>query len=245
MGFNNRGHGPAVSRIARLRASGRPAMIGINIGANKDAVDRIQDYVAGIRVMAPLADWLTVNISSPNTPGLRALQDAGALDDLLAAVAAARAPGGPPVFLKVAPDLDDEQIGGIVRASMDNGIDAIIIGNTTISRPPLRSADAGEAGGLSGAPLAGLALEKLRAFRVATGGTVPLIAAGGISTADHVWDRLRAGASLVQLYSALVYAGPFLPRRIMRDIAVRMIREGVSTLSEIIDADNLPGSGRG
>lgn len=244
MGFNNRGHGPAIARIAKLRASGRRAMIGINIGANKDAADRIQDYVTGISVMAPFADWLTVNISSPNTPGLRALQDAGALDDLLAAVAAARPASGPPVFLKVAPDLDDEQIGGIVRASIDNGIDAIVIGNTTLSRPPLRSGDAGEAGGLSGAPLAGLALEKLRVFRSATGGSLPLIAAGGISSADHVWDRLRAGASLVQIYSALVYAGPWLPRRIMRDIAARMIREGVSALSEIIDADNRPGAGR-
>lgn len=238
MGFNNGGQAAATPRLAKLHACKDRALIGINIGANKDAADRVVDYVCGARAMAPHADWLTINISSPNTPGLRALQDVGALDALLAATAAARHAGGPPIFLKVAPDLDHEQIGGIVRSSIAHGIDAIIIGNTTLSRPPLQSSHAGESGGLSGAPLAMLALQRLRDFRAATGGQLPLIAAGGIASADDVWVRLRAGASLVQLYSALVYAGPWLAARIVCDLTRRMDAEGVARLSDLIDADN-------
>ena len=210
MGFNNDGQAAAMARIARMRTNPRRALLGINIGANKDAADRVADYVTGVRAMAPLADWLTVNISSPNTPGLRALQDEGALDALLAAVADARVAGGPPVFLKVAPDLDSEQIDGIVRSAMVHGVDALIVGNTTISRPTLQSRHAGEAGGLSGAPLSALALDKLRAFRSATGGALPLIAAGGIASADDAWELfvvfLRAIAALRALLSDVLAA---------------------------------------
>ena len=238
MGFNNDGQAAAVARIRRLRAGqGRRALLGINIGANKDAADRIADYVTGVRAMASLADWLTVNISSPNTPGLRALQDEGALDALLAAVAEARPAGGPPVFLKVAPDLDSEQIDGIVRSAMAHRIDALIVGNTTVSRPPLQSAHRGEAGGLSGAPLAALALEKLRAFRSATGGALPLIAAGGISSADQAWERICAGASLVQLYSALVYEGPWLAQRIAHGLLGHLDRSGFGSIDQAISSE--------
>lgn len=242
MGFNNGGQAAAIARLAALRARPGHGLVGINIGANKDATDRIADYATGVTALAHLADWMTINISSPNTPGLRALQDEGALDSLLAAIAAARAECAgqgfaPPVFLKVAPDLVGEQIGGVVRSAIDHGIDAIIIGNTTISRPPLASRHGAESGGLSGAPLADLALARLRDFRSATGGQLPLIAAGGISTADHVWDRLRAGASLVQIYSALVYEGPWLAARIARDLAARCRTEGVARLANLIDAD--------
>ena len=237
MGFNNGGQAAALPRLAQFRdIAGRP-LLGVNIGANKDAADRNADYVSGLRRMAPVADWLTVNISSPNTPGLRALQDEGALDALLGALAAARGSGGPPVFLKVAPDLDREQIDGIVRAVITHGIDAIIIGNTTVSRPPLRARGAGEAGGLSGAPLAPLALARLRDFRSATGGAVPLIAAGGIASAADVRARLAAGASLVQLYSALVYAGPGLAARIVDDLTALLDRDGVSSIADWIDSD--------
>ncbi|MEQ1687497.1 MAG: quinone-dependent dihydroorotate dehydrogenase [Sphingopyxis sp.] len=239
MGFNNGGQAAACARLAALHVRTDRALIGINIGANKDASDRIADYVQGVAAMAPYADWLTINISSPNTPGLRALQDEGALDALLAAISAARVVDGPPIFLKVAPDLDHEQIDGIVRASITHGIDAIIIGNTTLSRPPLHSRHASEAGGLSGAPLGDLALRRLRDFRNSTGGQMPLIAAGGIASADDVWARLRSGASLVQLYSALVHEGPWLAARIARDLSRRMDAEGVATLSDIIDADNV------
>ena len=234
MGFNNDGQAAAMARIARMRTNPRRALLGINIGANKDAADRVADYVTGVRAMAPLADWLTVNISSPNTPGLRALQDEGALDALLAAVADARVAGGPPVFLKVAPDLDSEQIDGIVRSAMVHGVDALIVGNTTISRPTLQSRHAGEAGGLSGAPLSALALDKLRAFRSATGGALPLIAAGGIASADDAWERIVAGASLVQLYSALVYEGPWLAKRIADGLLARLDGEGCATLADAV-----------
>lgn len=249
MGFNNEGQAAAAVRLARLRDRTDRPLIGVNIGANKDAADRIADYAQGVRAMAHLGDWLTINISSPNTPGLRALQDEGALDALLCAVAAARAevaahppgsgfaagsqPAGPPIFLKVAPDLDREQVEGMVRAAIAHGIDAIIIGNTTISRPPLASRHAGEAGGLSGAPLRALAMDRLRDFRAATGGQLPLIAAGGIASADDAWDRLAAGASLVQLYSALVYEGPWLARTIVTGLARRLDRSGFASIAEL------------
>jgi dihydroorotate dehydrogenase len=241
MGFNNGGVAAAHARLARVRRSGRHGVIGVNIGANKDSADRVQDYVTAFAAMADMADYVTINISSPNTPGLRGLQDANALDALLDGVLGQRAAlaRGVPVFLKVAPDLEREDIDALTRVCIDRGIDAIIIGNTTISRPPLASRDAGQAGGLSGAPLAGLALSKLREFRSATGGAMPLIAAGGITSVDDVWVRLRSGASLVQIYSALVYAGPWLPRRIVRDLSARMRREGVTSIADIIDADNV------
>lgn len=241
MGFNNGGQGAAIDRLIRMRAQPGHLPIGVNIGANKDAADRVADYVSGLIRMAPYADWLTANISSPNTPGLRALQDEGALDALLSALAAARGAlsgGGPPLFLKVAPDLDPAQIDGVVRSCMTYGIDAIIIGNTTISRPPLNGRDAGQAGGLSGAPLAPLALQRLRDFRVASGGAIPLIAAGGIASGADVWARLAAGATLVQLYSALVYHGPWLAKRIVADLATMMARAGVGSIHELIDSDN-------
>jgi dihydroorotate dehydrogenase len=234
MGFNNKGQAAALARLSRRPRHG---IVGVNIGANKDAADRIADYATGVRAMAGVADYLTVNISSPNTPGLRALQDRGALDDLLAAVMAARPAGGPPVFLKVAPDLTPADVEDICAVSLDRGIDGLIVSNTTIGRPPLRSAHAGEAGGLSGAPLHDLALERLRDFRVATGGALPLIAAGGIATAEQAWARIRAGASLVQLYSALVYEGPGLARRIAAGLPALMARDGFATVGEAVGND--------
>ncbi len=239
MGFNNGGQAAAQPRLDRLRSKAGRGLVGVNIGANKDAADRVADYATGVVTMAGLADWLTVNISSPNTPGLRALQDEGALDALLAAVRDARATVAqtghrPPLFLKVAPDLEGEQIDGVVRSAMTHGIDALIVGNTTISRPPLQSRHAGEAGGLSGAPLAPLALQRLRDFRSASGGAITLIAAGGIASADDVWERLCAGASMVQLYSALVYEGPWLARAIARELTQRVEQAGVDSISAIV-----------
>ena len=157
MGFNSGGQAAALERLRRR--GGKAGIVGVNIGANKDAADRIADYAEGVARMAPVASYLTVNISSPNTPGLRALQDEGALDALLAAVMAARPAGGPPIFLKVAPDLEPADIDAITRVAIERRVDALIVSNTTISRPPLRSAQAGEAGGLSGAPLKPLALQ--------------------------------------------------------------------------------------
>ena len=224
MGFNSGGQEPAYERL-RQRA-GRPGIVGVNIGANKDAADRIADYAAGVARMAPVASYLTINISSPNTPGLRALQDEGALDALLEAAMAARPVGGPPIFLKVAPDLEPADVDAIARVAIDRGVDALIVSNTTISRPPLRSRHAHETGGLSGAPLKDLAFRRLQDFRRATGGGLPLIAAGGIASGADAWARIKAGASLVQIYSALIYRGPSLARTIARDLARLMKGEG-------------------
>ena len=234
MGFNNGGQAAAHERL--LRRNARPGIVGVNIGANKDAADRIADYARGVQVMAGVARYLTVNISSPNTPGLRALQDRGALDDLLGAVMAARQPGGPPVFLKVAPDLETADIDDIAEISAAHRLDGLIVSNTTISRPPLGSRHAGEAGGLSGAPLKRLAQQRLIDFRTATGGAMPLIAAGGIASAEDAYARIRAGASLVQLYSALVYEGPGLAKRINAGLAKLLDRDGFANIGEAVGA---------
>lgn len=233
MGFNNGGQAAAHDRLA---ARARRGIVGANIGANKDSPDRIADYARGVRAMADVADYLTVNISSPNTPGLRGLQDAGELTALLDAVNDARRSGDPPVFLKLAPDLDTEAIDATVKASIGK-VAALIIGNTTISRPALKSHWRDETGGLSGAPLKALAAEKLRTFRSASGGAIPLIAAGGIGSADEAYARIRAGASLVQLYSALVYRGPGLARAISTGLAALLRRDGFSHVGHAVGVD--------
>jgi len=235
MGFNNHGQAAAHARLAKRTRRG---IVGVNVGANKDAADRIADYAAGIARMADVADYLTINISSPNTPGLRALQEAAALDELLRGAMAARPAGGPPIFLKVAPDLAPADIDAIARVAVDREVDALIVANTTISRPLLRGSHAGETGGLSGAPLKALALERLRDFRSATGGTLPLIAAGGISSGADALARIKAGASLVQLYSALVYEGPGLARRIERELKALMTREGHAIVATMVGLDD-------
>jgi dihydroorotate dehydrogenase len=232
MGFNNRG---AAEAVERLRArNGRPGIVGINIGANKDSPDRIADYALMTRLTAPFASYLAVNISSPNTPGLRALQDESALTGLLDAVLDARGTPGPPVFLKVAPDLQPADIDAIARIALDKGLAALIVSNTTISRPLLRSRHAGEAGGLSGAPLRDLAQQRLADFRRATGGALPLVGVGGIASAQDAWARIRAGASLVQLYSAMVYEGPRIAPRIVRGLEALMRRDGFGSIAEAI-----------
>ena len=235
MGFNNGGAEVARARLERRKD--RPGVVGINIGANKDSEDRIADYATMTRIMAPLATYLAVNISSPNTPGLRALQDESALTELLDAVIEARGENGPPVFLKVAPDLEPADIDAIARIAIDMKLGALIVSNTTISRPPLESSHASETGGLSGAPLRDLAQARLRDFRKATGGAIPLVGVGGIASAEDVWARIRAGASLVQLYSAMVYEGPGLPRRILRGIERLMKSDGFSSIAEAVGSE--------
>jgi dihydroorotate dehydrogenase len=235
MGFNNHGQPAAFGRL--VQCSHRPGPVGVNIGANKDSPDRIADYASGVRSMSQVADYLTINISSPNTPGLRGLQDGGALEELLAAVRDAGS--SKPVFLKVAPDLEKGNPERIAKAAIDHGIDAIIVSNTTVSRPPLTSKHAGEAGGLSGAPLRRLALDALRQFRRASAGEMPLIGVGGIGTAEDAWERIRAGASLVQLYSAMVYEGPGIAVRIARGLAHHLKREGFASISEAVGSEKL------
>jgi dihydroorotate dehydrogenase len=249
MGFNNRGQAEAFQRL--IGCTHMYGVIGVNIGANKDSTDRIADYVAGVRAMSPVARYLTINISSPNTPGLRQLQDEGALNALLSAINEARPkdgpprsgssagprPAGPPIFLKVAPDLGEGEPDQIVRAAIQHKIDGLIVANTTVSRPALKSRFAGEAGGLSGAPLKPLALKALRDFRSASGGQIPLIGVGGVATADDAWDRIRAGASLVQLYTAMVYEGPHVGARIARGLAERVKQAGFSNIAEAVGTE--------
>lgn len=238
MGFNNRGAEAAYAQLAARKSGG---IVGINIGANKDSQDRIADYARMARTMAPLASYIAVNISSPNTPGLRALQDEGALSGLLDAVLTARdeacPDNAPPVFLKVAPDLTHADVDAIARIALEKRLGALIVSNTTISRPALASRHASETGGLSGAPLGPLALQSLRDFRTATGGALPLVGVGGIATAEDAWERIRAGASLVQLYSAMIYRGPTIARAILHGLERLMHRDGFATIEAAVGSE--------
>jgi dihydroorotate dehydrogenase len=240
LGFNNRGQPAAFDRLQRC--GNLPGIIGVNLGANKDSGakqtdGRVADYVAGVRAMSRVADYLTINISSPNTPGLRQLQDEGALRALLSAIDEARDPKGPPIFLKVAPDLGEAEPDQIVRVALRHRIDAIIVANTTVSRPHLKSRYKNEVGGLSGAPLKSVALKALRNFRSASGGEIALIGVGGIANADDAWERICAGASLIQLYSAMVYYGPGIARQIAFGLAQRLKLHGFSSISDAVGSD--------
>jgi nucleotide-binding universal stress UspA family protein len=201
-------------------------LYGMGLGALSESMDT--DVQTAKRIKAAQLSAL---------PGLRQLQDEGALRALLSAVQEAREPGGPAIFLKVAPDLGQGEPDQIVRAAIEHGIDAIIVANTTVSRPRLKSRYADEQGGLSGVPLKGLALKALRDFRAASGGELPLIGVGGIADADDAWERIRAGASLVQVYSAMVYDGPGIARRIARGLAQHLEREGFASIGEAVGSE--------
>ena len=235
MGFNNAGLDAFAARLDR-----RPAgvVVGANLGANKDTEDKAADYVAGLERLAGRASYFTVNISSPNTPGLRALQGRAQLDDLLGRIDAARPAAAPrrvPVFLKIAPDLIADEIGMIVEASLAHRIDGLIVSNTTLERPEtLRSPQAQEAGGLSGAPIRPFAEKALRAAAGAAQGRLPLIAVGGVDSGAEAYARIRLGATAVQIYSALIYQGAGLVGRIKRDLADRLRADGFSAVSEAV-----------
>lgn len=239
MGFNNGGLEPFAQRLSARQ--GREGVVGANIGANKDATDRIQDYVTGLTRLWGLSDYFTANISSPNTPGLRALQTKAALEELLGRLAETRAAlkvasgADYPVFLKVAPDLEDGEVEAIVETVVDAGLDAIIVSNTTIARPEtLKSRFAGESGGLSGAPLLEASTAVLARFHAAAAGRVALIGAGGVADGAGAYAKIRAGARAVQLYSALVYGGPGLVTRIKRDLAARLRADGFAAVEDAI-----------
>ncbi len=239
MGFNNEGLDAFAEQLIARR--GKPGVVGANLGANKDSEDRAADYVTGLKKLWGLADYFTVNISSPNTPGLRALQTRAALDDLLGRVAETRrvlqASGGAPLFLKVAPDLDAAEIPQIVEACLAHGVDALIVSNTTIVRPAsLRSTFKGEAGGLSGAPLFEPSTRVLKAFADAAEKRLRLIGVGGVGSGAEAYAKIRAGASAVQLYSAMVYGGPGLIGRIKRDLAARLRAEGFASVRDAVGA---------
>ena len=232
MGFNNAG---LEAFAARLDRRPRGVIVGANLGANKETEDKAADYVAGLSRLSGRADYFTVNISSPNTPGLRALQGREALDDLLGRIAEARPADGAPVFLKIAPDLAPSEIALIVEAALAHRIDALIVSNTTLDRPgTLRSSDRAEAGGLSGAPLRPRAEAALIAAAEAAQGRLTLIGVGGIASGADAYRRIRLGASAVQLYSALIFEGPGLVGRIKRDLARRLRADGFSTVAEAV-----------
>jgi dihydroorotate dehydrogenase len=243
MGFNNDG---LEAVAARLAARKRAGVVGANIGANKDSEDRAGDYAIGLERLWDLADYFVLNVSSPNTPGLRALQGAEALDDLLGRVAVKRqalaaASANHPIFLKVAPDLELDEIATIVEAAVGHGIDAIVVGNTTTARPPtLTSAHRDQAGGLSGRPLMAPSTEILRHFFAAARGRLALIGTGGITTAEDAYAKILAGATAVQLYSAMVYEGPGLIGRIRRDLATLLASDGYASVAEAVGADYPP-----
>ena len=239
LGFNSEGHAAPHQRL--LARGKKPGLVGVNVGANKESQDRTGDYVTGIRAFADVAHYFTVNISSPNTPGLRDLQQAAALDDLLARVLGARdeavaAYGYKPVFLKIAPDLTPGDLDDIVRVARNRRIDALILGNTTITRPATlhEQATAREAGGLSGRPLFDLSTKMLAAAYLRVRGEFPLIGAGGIDGPDSAFAKMEAGASLVQLYSSMVFKGPSLPSDILRGLQRACDDEKLSNISTIV-----------
>ncbi len=239
MGFNNEGL-DAVAR--RLEARPRIGILGANLGKNKDTEDAAADYEKGAARLAPLSDYLVINVSSPNTPGLRSLQGRGQLESLVgrtrAALDGAIASGRrPPLLLKIAPDLNDEDLADIAAVALAGALDGLIVSNTTIARPDsLRSPQAKETGGLSGAPLFEPSTAVLSRMYALTRGRLPLVGVGGIATPEQAYAKIRAGASLIQLYSAMVYQGPGLVTRINRGLAALLARDGFATLADAVGA---------
>lgn len=237
MGFNNDGLEAFAGRLAH-RGKG---IVGANLGANKDSADRLADYSAGLRRLWGMASYFTINISSPNTPGLRALQTREALEELLGRVMATAdsLPQGvaAPIFLKVAPDLEDAEIESIAEVVAAHDLSGVIVSNTTVGRPPLRSRHGPEQGGLSGAPLFDLSTQVLRRFRQAAAGRFLLIGAGGIGSGAQAYEKIRAGATAVQLYSALAYDGPGLVVRIKRELVGHLRADGFASVADAVGAE--------
>ncbi len=243
LGFNNDGLAIVAARLAARRRHGgaadRSGIVGANIGKNRDAPDAVADYEAGVTAFAPLADYLVVNISSPNTPGLRELQrrrEVTALIERLLAARRAASPGRePPLLVKIAPDLSEEERGDLADVALTSGIDGLIVSNTTVTRPPdLRGGHAHEPGGLSGKPLFALSTALLAEMYRRTQGRVPLIGVGGIASGADAYAKIRAGASLVQLYTGLAYQGPGLIARIKHELAALLRRDRFASLAEAV-----------
>ena len=237
LGFNNRGQMDALARLENWREKSPQARpVGVNIGANKEAADRIADYDIGAQRFAALADYLTVNISSPNTPGLRDLQSGEAAGEIMRRVRAA-APDIP-VLVKIAPDMSHDDAIGLAELARAENIDGLIISNTTLARDGVASSrHKDEAGGVSGAPVFDMATDMLRAAYRASGGKLTLIGVGGVSSAAAAYAKIRAGASLVQLYTGLVYEGPGLVTRMKSELAQMLRADGFSNIAEAIGAD--------
>lgn len=236
LGFNNEGLDYYVNQL-KTRSS-EDGIVGANIGANKLSEDQIEDYVIGLKRVLGLADYFTINISSPNTPGLRALQGREALDELLSKLKAVRDDAKlekiPPLFLKIAPDLNGNECEDIAEVILKHEMDGLIVSNTTLSRDGLTSTLKNEAGGLSGEPLFKLSTDILSKMYSLTGGKIPLIGVGGVSSGKQAYEKIKAGASLVQIYSALVYHGPGLVREINCELEMLIKKDGFSNVAEAI-----------
>ena len=245
LGFNSAGMEVVAGNLAAFRARPKrhPGLVGVNLGKNKDSADAAADYVAGAKRLASYADYMVINVSSPNTPGLRALQDKSELANILVKVKATLAQGDSdtrlPLLVKIAPDLAASDLADIAEMALAGLADGLIVSNTTVARPPdLRSRWKDEAGGLSGKPLFAVSTQVLAEIYRLTRGHVPLIGVGGIGSAEDVYDKIRAGASLVQLYSALVYRGPELVGEMQRGLAALMRRDGFSSVAAAVGADH-------
>jgi dihydroorotate dehydrogenase len=242
MGFNGAGLEAALARLAARKRGQKPGggVVGVNVGANKDSGDPVGDFARCAAALAPHADYLVCNVSSPNTPGLRDLQGRARLAGLLERVRAALpASNAPPVMVKIAPDLADDDLADIVAVAREAGVAAIIVSNTTIARPAsLRSAASREAGGLSGRPLFALSTEMLRKTYRLAGAGVALIGCGGIATAEDAYAKIRAGASLLQLYTALVYRGPALVGAVLDGLAGLLARDGFASIADAVGAEH-------
>jgi dihydroorotate dehydrogenase len=240
MGFNNGGLEAFLANLGAANLGQAKGVIGLNIGANKDATDRMADYVTGLKRLWGRGSYFTINISSPNTPGLRALQGKSHLDELLGQINETRtglreqSGVNMPIFLKIAPDLTEAEIADTVASTMAHGLDGLIVSNTTLSRDGLKSPFKDEAGGMSGAPLFELSTQTLRIARQASDGKLLLIGAGGIDSGAAAYAKIRAGASLVQLYSALVYHGPGLVDAIRRDLVARLKADGFTSIGQAV-----------
>jgi dihydroorotate dehydrogenase len=236
-GFNGKGHAPALRHLARR--AGRPGIVGVNVGANKDSVDRIADYVSGITAFAPYADYFTANISSPNTPGLRDLQARAALDELAARLieardeAARRVGRRVPLLIKIAPDVDEAALDDIAAVVSARQPDGLVISNTTLSRVGVAGRHAGEAGGLSGAPLFDRSTIVMAKMRARLGRSPFIIGVGGVSTGDDLYEKLAAGADLVQIYTRFIYGGGNAVVTMLRQLLARLEREGVASVRDI------------
>ena len=236
MGFNNQGQ-EVVAR--HLKSRGHGGIVGINLGKNRDTEEDAADYVKGVGALAGLADYLVINVSSPNTPGLRALQGRGPLTALIGAVKGALPEPAPPLLLKIAPDLTKEDKRDIAEVALETGIDGIVATNTTIQRPPgLRDRHHAEDGGLSGRPLRDASTAVLADIYRLTGGKIPLIGVGGIEKGADAYAKIRAGASLVQLYTVLVYHGPGIANRIKRELTGLLRADGFERIADAVGADH-------